>query len=173
MSVSGKAVSRSTPKGFDGEGPRGRDLLGELGARHRGGAETAVATRVRDGRGERAVGDATHSGEHHGVFDAEQVGERVRIFLPHSNYQRATTAHGARHGGAFESGLLRPLLKRARSIDVRRSTSGTEDTPDIDRTRRRRRSTDRRHPGRCRGSMRWRHSTTSVVEGFESRCCTS
>ena len=71
----GKGGEQVDAKGLGGEGAGGGDLLGQLGARHGGGAQAAVPSGVRDGRGERAVGDAAHSGQHDGMFDAEELSE--------------------------------------------------------------------------------------------------
>ena len=50
-------------------------LLDHLLVAHRRRAEAAEAAGLRDGGGEAVVRDAAHAGQHHGVFDVEQVGE--------------------------------------------------------------------------------------------------
>ena len=53
----------------------GSDLLDHLVLGHRRGAEAAVASRLGDRCGERAVRDAAHAGEHDRVLNAEQFGQ--------------------------------------------------------------------------------------------------
>jgi hypothetical protein len=64
----------------DPEGPfrqpaDGLHLLDHPVAGEGGGAQGAVAARLGDGRHQAGVGDAAHPGEHHGMLDAEQLGQ--------------------------------------------------------------------------------------------------
>ncbi len=72
---SGSAASRSTPNGLSVSGAHAAHLVVELLRRHRRRAERAEAAGVGHRGDDRVVGDAAHSGEHDGVFDAEHLGQ--------------------------------------------------------------------------------------------------
>ena len=71
----GRAVSRSTPKGFDGQRLHARHLLDQLVGPHRRRAERADAAGLGDGGDEPVVRHPAHAGEHHRVLDLEELGQ--------------------------------------------------------------------------------------------------
>ena len=72
---SGSAASRSTPNGLSVELAHAAHLVVELLRRHRRRAERAEAARVGHRGDDRVVRDAAHPGQHHGVLDAEHLGQ--------------------------------------------------------------------------------------------------
>ena len=91
----------------------GRAHGGYLGlhgsAAHGAGTEAAEAARFRDGRHQFGVRDASHSGQHDGVLDAEQLGEASShgALALLASRSRARRAAGIRRGDRSAGGAGR------------------------------------------------------------------
>ena len=75
LQLTGDGGQQVDAERLGGEAMHGRDLLVQLTRSHGRGAEGTDAAGLTDGGDELRVGDPTHSGEHHRMFDVEQVGQ--------------------------------------------------------------------------------------------------